>query len=412
MDQKPQHLFRSEASRRSRDRLHGNIGLALPLGWQIIGYGLLAGVLIAALFLSLASYGRIVTVTGSVTLTSGVASIVATRSGVVTSVLVDEQQRVARRAPLLRIRSEDEMLGGATASDEIRTSLLRQSDQIDSQVALLRTASHAGRERLLQQIQGLENEIDSLRSQIQDQHQLILRAQQDFDNAKEVAKRGFISRRDIEVREATLIGRRQGLDQMRQSVSSKTAEIETIRRSIVEMNANASAQIASSRRDQAALAERTAATETSRGYAIVSPLDGIASAVTARVGQAVEAGQQLMMVVPAGAKPKVELRVPTSAIGFVAPGQEVRLAIDAFPYDKFGSVPAVIETVSATTLPQTAKDVPPTYLVTARLRRSWIPAFGRKLSLQPGMSLTARIVTDRRNLFHWLFEPLYAIGMR
>ena len=406
-------LFRNEVTRRSRDRLHGAISLSLPLAWQVIGYGLLVGILIGALFLAMASYGRIVSVTGSVTLTSGVASIVATRSGVVTTVPVKEGQRVTRMSPLLRIRSEDETLGGVTASSEIRTSLLQQGNQIGAQVDLLRAAAIAGSDRLRAQIHGLNNEIDSLRNQIADQQRLIATAQLDFDNAKQVAVRGFISRRDLDLREATLISRRQGLDQMQQLVSSKNAEIETAERGIEELSAAASAQIVGSRREQAALTERLAQADTSHGYAIVSPVDGTVSAVTARVGQAVETGQQLMMIVPTGATTQVELLIPTSAIGFVAPRQEVRLAVDAFPYQKFGTVPAVVETISASTItPPGGKDVVPVYLVTARLSRSWVPAFGKRQALQPGMSVSARIVTERRSLLRWLFEPLYAVGKR
>jgi membrane fusion protein len=41
-----------------------------------------------------------------------------------------------------------------------------------------------------------------------------------------------------------------------------------------------------------------------------------------------------------------------------------------------------------------------------------VVAFGRYQPLQPGMTLTARIVTEKRSLLRWLFEPIYAVRNR
>jgi membrane fusion protein len=50
--------------------------------------------------------------------------------------------------------------------------------------------------------------------------------------------------------------------------------------------------------------------------------------------------------------------------------------------------------------------------VTVKLAQSWVMAFGRRQPLVPGMTLTARIITERQNLFQWLFEPLFAVQRR
>ena len=54
----------------------------------------------------------------------------------------------------------------------------------------------------------------------------------------------------------------------------------------------------------------------------------------------------------------------------------------------------------------------PVYLVTAELDEPFVTAFGRRQPLLPGMTLSARIVTERQSLLQWLFQPLFAVGRR
>ena len=138
------------------------------------------------------------------------------------------------------------------------------------------------------------------------------------------------------------------------------------------------------------------------------------TAITGRVGQAAAQGQPLMAVMPAGSRPRAELYVPTQAAGFLAVGQEVRLAVDAFPYQRFGTVTARIAQIASTAVPRATAEggTIPVYLVTVELGAPFVTAFGRRQPLLPGMTLSARIVTERRSLFEWLFEPLFAVGQR
>jgi membrane fusion protein len=41
-----------------------------------------------------------------------------------------------------------------------------------------------------------------------------------------------------------------------------------------------------------------------------------------------------------------------------------------------------------------------------------VTAFGRSEPLVSGMTLSARIVTEKQSLLEWLFEPLYAVRRR
>lgn len=409
----PIPLFRPEVLAARKDRLHGDISLAVPLSWQAIGYLLFAALLIALIFLVSAPYSRVETVSGAIVVDKGTAPIVPTRGGVIVDLPVREGERVAAGQLLARVRSEEDMAGG-TAPDRILDTLQVQDRQLGSQGALVLTAAAAERARLAATIGGAEQEIATLDRQIADQQQLVGLAENDFRDAQGVAAKGFLSRRDLEGREASLLARRQQLAQLQQARAAKIASLSEARRSIAQANATAQSQAVAVQSQRTELAQEMAQVEATKGYSLTSPVDGTVTALTARLGQPTSQGQSLMVVMPEGARQRVELYVPTSAAGFLAKGQEVRLAIDAFPYQRFGTVAARIGEVSSTAVPKAGANgaAIPVYLVTAELTRDTVQAFGRPQPLLSGMTLTARIVTQKQSLFEWLFEPLFAVARR
>lgn len=409
-----QQLFRAEVVEHRRDRLHGEVTIAVPFRWQLIGYVLLAALVTACLFLVTASYARVATVAGTIVLDRGVASIVPTRPGIVESLSVREGQHVIAGGLLAQIRAEEDAARGATAPRRIVDALQQQDARLSSQSDLLMGAATEERNRLAAQTRGFAEELVTIDSQIAAQQRLVEVAANEFRDVQGVAGRGFISRRDLETRETTLLSRRQQLSQLEQARAAKAASLAETRMAIAQTGAAAAAQAASVQSTRAEVGQRLAAAEATRGYALASPIAGTVTALTARLGQPATAQQPLMTIMPDGGVARVELYVPTAAAGFLAVGQEVRLAVDAFPYDRFGTIQGRISQVSAVALPRATKDggAIPVYLVTAELSRPWIMAFGRRQPLLPGMTLTARIVAERQSLFHWLFQPLFAVRNR
>jgi len=406
-------LFRPEVAAARQGRLHGDISLAIPVSWQVIGYLLFAALAAAAAFLMLASYSRVETVGGAIVMDKGTVAIVPTRAGVVATLHVTEGSHVVAGQSLAQIRAEEDLSGGSTAPQRVLDSLSQQDRQLGNQAALVLDAANAERSRLNVSIAGAQSEIAGIDAQIADQRQLVALAQRDFAQAQGLVGKGFISRRDIDAREVSLLSRRQQLAQLIQSKSAKATTLADLQRSMAQSLATAQAQAAAVQSQRSQLAQQIAQFDAAKGYRLTSPVSGSVTALTARIGQPVAQGQQLMVVVPDGGRVGVELHVPTNAVGFLRAGQKVRLAVDAFPYERFGTVDAHITDISTTAI---TKQIPngavPVYLVKAALSRDTVDAFGTRRPLRSGMTLNARIVTRRQSLFEWLFEPLFAVGRR
>ncbi|WP_196233061.1 HlyD family secretion protein [Sphingomonas segetis] len=409
----PIPLFRPEVLAARRDRLHGDISLAVPLSWQLIGYLLFGALTIALGFLALATYSRVETISGAIVVDKGIAAIVPTRPGVIADLAVREGQHVHAGDLLARVRSEEDLANGATAPQRILDSLDQQDRQLGNQADLVLNAAAADQARLEATVRGSRDEIRTIEQQMTAQQQLVALAANDLDQAESIAAKGFISRRDIDDRKATLLARRQQLSQLEQAKAAKLTTISDAQRSIAQSKASSQAQAVSVQSQRTQLQQQMAQYDAAQGYALTSPVSGTVTALTARLGQPAAQGEQLMVVLPDGGRTRVELYVPTSAAGFLKKGQEVRVAVDAFPYETFGTVQARITDISSTVVQKQGPNGPvPVYLVTAEFGRTRIQAFGKAQPLQPGMTLTARIVTRKQSLFEWLFEPLFAVGRR
>ena len=92
--------------------------------------------------------------------------------------------------------------------------------------------------------------------------------------------------------------------------------------------------------------------------------------------------------------------------------------LQAFPYQRFGTLKGTVRVMSNTVLGPTEISIPglniqePVFRVRVTLPSDVIQAYGETVPLQPGMLLAADIVFDRRSLVEWLFDPLFAVGRR
>jgi len=406
-------LFREEVLRHRGERLHGDVNVALPTSWQVIGGLLLASIVAALLFLANATYARVENVPGELALDKGLANITPMRRGVVSSIKVIEGQHVREGDELLRVRAEEDLMTGASASDRVNTSLRNQDILLNNQARDIIRAARSEQDRLNEEVKGLSAEIDSLNEQIVGQRELVRSANEEYQEVRVVADKGFISRRDLESRRNVVVERQQQLAQLEQQRMSKRASIAISRRSAAQSAAMAQVQSATTESQRAGLAQQATQADLAKGYTLRSPVNGHVTALVARVGQSLAADAPVMSIVPDMSVQRALLYAPTSAAGFLAVGQDVRIAIDAFPYQQFGTLGGKIESIATAPVTRSvSQNSVNAYLVTVSLEQPWIFAFGRRQPLLPGMSLSARIVTQRRSLIEWLFEPIIAVNNR
>ncbi|MBV9929446.1 MAG: HlyD family efflux transporter periplasmic adaptor subunit [Alphaproteobacteria bacterium] len=407
-------LFRQEVFRSKAPRLHGTVNLAQPISWLAITLALTVVVTVVAVFFASASYTKSELATGSIAPEGGILEVVAPRAGRVELVAVREGDAVRRGALLARVRVEETAATGVGAQAGVVAAIENRDRTLRDQESSIRAAAGAERQGFDAQIESLRAELATLDVQIVAQRRLIAMAESELRLARDIGKRGFISRREIAGREEAFISRSQQLSSLEQNRAAKLGALRQQERAREEAGAKAAAAVSGLASSRADAQKEIAAAHAAQGFALLAPADGKVAALAVHPGDTVTPQASVLAIVPAGGRMVARLYVPGKAAGFVRIGQEVRLAFEAFPPERFGTLGGRIVGMSSAPVPQpgTGGAVTPVYVATAVLDRPNLTAYGRKAFLLPGMAFTARIVTERRSLLRWLFDPLYAGAAR
>ena len=184
-----------------------------------------------------------------------------------------------------------------------------------------------------------------------------------------------------------------------------------------ELPAQGQTSKAGFQREMAQLEQERVQTQASGALVVKAPVEGVVATQVVKPGQAVQAGQPLMTLLPGDGRLEAELLVPSRAIGFIEPGDRVLLRYQAFPYQKFGHQEGRVSAISRSALSAgevealigSARQGEPPYRITVSLAQQAITAYGKQEALKPGMLVDADVLGERRTIIEWVSEPLYSL---
>jgi membrane fusion protein len=406
-------LLRAEVAKYHSARLIGDTTLALPVSYPLMT-GFLALVVAGLMaFLSVGTYARREHVGGFLVSTVGIAKIMPPRPGVITAVHVTEGQLVRRGDPLITISEEKTTDLGEDADHAKLKALRDQRQRLKEQIVAQKQKAQVTEARLRDGIADLAAELAALQKARATQAQRVAIAHQEMTAIREPVARGYISQLEMKRRQDNYLAQQQSEQTLEREIAAKQGELEQRRHELQQLPIDTADAISRLEGSVAELDTRLLDIDEHRAYLLTAPVSGRVSALQAWVGRTAEPNIPQLTIVPEGAALKAELLVPARSIGFVAPGQTVRLSYATFPYQQFGLADGVVETVSYTLLkpdelvgPVSVKE--PSYRVIVTLKRQTISAYGKEIALQPDMQLSANILFERRTLLAWLLDPLFA----
>jgi membrane fusion protein len=398
-------LFRNRAVE-ARNVMNGRVRVAPPVSWTATSL-LLGGLVIAALvFASLATYSRTIEAQGSLETSIASTRLVAPEAGTV-SLKVDQGDRIGEGA-VVAVTRIDTLSGTSDMMAERRRILESEVQDARYRADAARQAGESRAQAASARARAARMRSDALAAQLDSARRQTAIAREDLERATSIAERGFLSRRDLEIRQAEV-------DRREQEESRISEEMARARGDALEadaMGAEARSSAIYSARDaleSSARAERDLASDASVSETRhVSRVSGTVAALPVRDGQSVGRGDTIAVIVPEGSRMTAMLKVPSSAMTDVREGMEVGISIDAYPYQTFGLVRATITKVSRTVLEDGDT---PYYSLEATMPETFL-AYGEPVSLLPGMTITGRIRTRERTLLEWMLEPLYAVARR
>jgi HlyD family secretion protein len=120
-----------------------------------------------------------------------------------------------------------------------------------------------------------------------------------------------------------------------------------------------------------------------------------------------------------------EVSIQNEDIGFVRPGQAVRVKLATYPFQKYGTLDGVVKTVIADSSHQQQQETKPnaepsrddaptpsgglTFKAMIELRTQSLRAGAAQLPLAAGMQLSAEIVEGKRTVLEYLLSPVQKV---
>src|SRR5205085_8620243 len=121
-------------------------------------------------------------------------------------------------------------------------------------------------------------------------------------------------------------------------------------------------------------------------------------------GGVVTPAQVLMVIVPKDAQVTADVVIDNKDIGFVNAGQVAAIKLETFPFTRYGTVEAKVESVTADAVADEKRGA--IFPATLTLAKDSIDVDGKHIRLSPGMNLTAEIKTGKRRVIEYLLSPI------
>jgi membrane fusion protein len=391
--------------------------LASPLSFKIIGGVLMLVIFASIIFASSASYARKETVAGWIAPEGGLIRVAARQGGVVEAINIREGQRLTSGTTIMTLKLSSDLTSGDSGKALVQ-NLDAEGIAAEAQARASRAKLKAQLSEMISRRELLQKELLEARKRIDILEGRQKLADDEAGRGETLLARGFLSKTAMGALKSTALSAAQDVSATRSAAIELERQIGDLSHEIAIVPSDIALLDAQTAQSRATLLQRRVTTQAQSVFVVTAPIDGSIAAIPVESGQSVAAGAAVAVMMPKGSALTAELYVPSRAIGFIKPGQEVRLLYQAFPYQTFGAARGSVRSISRTVLAPSELAIPgltvqePVFRVRVALDRQFVSAYGEKVPLQPGMLLTADVITDRRNLLQWLLDPLYAVGRR
>jgi hemolysin D len=146
---------------------------------------------------------------------------------------------------------------------------------------------------------------------------------------------------------------------------------------------------------------------------LTAPEDAVVLDLAQRsVGSVVREAEPIVTLVPLDVPLEAEVSITSQDIGRVSVDKEARVKLDAYPFQKFGTVTGTVRTISRDAFPPPEKPAGggepavPFFKARVLLASTLLQAPGEPVRLLPGMTVSAEIKVGSRTVISYFLYPL------
>lgn len=240
---------------------------------------------------------------------------------------------------------------------------------------------------------------------------------------EQLVKEGFASELGANDKTRERIEKEQEFKALQSNLAALNSAVEQSRQKLAQIKSGYESQLLSERVELQNQLKRAEAELDKQDYKSgllelrATEAGTVKDLVTYKPGTVVQPGAALLNLVPKDDPLLADVAVRNEDVGFIAPGQTVKVKLQAFPFQKYGMVEGTVEVVSPDSFandPQRAVangQNPQSYRATVRLASQELHSpTGEMLRLAPGMAVQAEIHQGRRSVLEYLISPVQKVA--
>ncbi|MFZ2890611.1 HlyD family type I secretion periplasmic adaptor subunit [Sulfuricurvum sp.] len=322
----------------------------------------------------------------------------------------------------LQLRRIDAELGSGTLakSSEDPEDLYLQTQQ---QYAAHRQAYHDAQAQEMQVLKKTEHDLSAAQEVLSKLEQTLPMYRRNAESFKKLADSGYISRIEADDKEREKIEKEQDYHAQKATVAGLSSAVEASRKRLAQLSSNDKSQLENERSDTQSQYKRLVQEWGKNVYKsslleLKAPQSGIIKDLATHTqGSVVSPGTVLMSLVPYDDPLQAEVMIKNEDVGFVHPGQKVKVKLVAYPFQKYGMIEGKVvhvgaDAIQSTTPPPSTSQSEPsqgmvmTYKALIRLNVQELEVDTKRLKLTPGMQTIAEIHLGRRTVMEYLLSPV------
>jgi len=237
----------------------------------------------------------------------------------------------------------------------------------------------------------------------------------------ELSKDGYVAPLMVSDKQRERIEKEQELHTQEQVIESARASMQQSEKKLAQIASDYRRQLHVERNDIEGQADKLAQEVTKQAHRktlmeLKASQDGtVKDLATHTAGTVVQPGTVLLTLVPKEEAMSAEVWVSNEDIGFVRKGQQVKLKIAAFPFQKYGMIEGTVEHVSADAADDAmgSSSTDPTrqgrqlvYRALVALKSMHLEMDGKSYQLSAGMQTNAEIRLGDRTVLEYLLSPV------
>jgi membrane fusion protein len=411
-------LFRKEVLEKRTSLIHGHVMLVQPITHTFFAMLACAILLGLVLILFLVDYTRTVEVPGVLEPVGGIIKMLAPSPGRVTAIKVYPGQQVRKGDILIILATESRNADGSSVETEEEIQIRRRLATLNDEKRLTSKLQLVDKETSKQQLKGLQTALVNLEQQRVLQNERLQFLENTVKNYTRLKVEGFLSEAQLLSKQDELIEQRLRMQTLEMQIASTQLDRDKAIRDIDAYSDRGHVVSAQFDRNLALVTSELDQHQGHNQWALVASTDAVVASIVVQQDQLVNAGLPILSLVPTNRDLVASLYAPSRSLGFIRRGQAVSIKLDAYPYQRYGTLSGTVESIAA--IPATPEEVTaaltllptglksePAYKIQVVLAQQSLRANGEERLLKVGLQGSAMVALDTRALYQWVVEPLY-----